>query len=87
MPLNSVGSMNTMLMSMPVGGGDPSLINGASSLSSSFMSSSEVMGAGTMTFSFTLHSCFIGITGRMVLKCSSLSFLAASSLIFYALIC
>jgi hypothetical protein len=50
------------------------------------MSSSEVVGAGVLPFSFTLHSYFIGITGQMLLKCSSLSFSAASSLIFYALI-
>jgi hypothetical protein len=51
------------------------------------MSSSEVVGAGVLAFSFTLHFCFIGITGCMSLKCSSLSFLVASSLIFCALIC
>jgi predicted Abi (CAAX) family protease len=56
------------------------------SSSSRSMSSSEVIGAGASTFSFTLHSYFIGITDRMVLKCSSLSFSAASSLIFCALI-
>jgi hypothetical protein len=50
------------------------------------MSSLEVVGVGALTFSFTLHSCFIGITDRMVLKCSSLSISVASSLIFYALI-
>jgi hypothetical protein len=48
------------------------------------MSSSEVVGVGVLAFSFNLHSCFIGITGRMSLKCSSLSFSASS---FYALIC
>jgi hypothetical protein len=85
-PLNSAGNVNTMLMSMPVGGGDPSLINGASSSSSRFMSSSEVVGAGVSTFSFTLHSCFVGITGRMMLKYSSLFVSAASSLIFRTLI-
>jgi hypothetical protein len=85
-PLNSAGIVNTMLMSMPVGGGDPSLINGDSSSSSRSMSSSEAVGAGMSVFSFTLHSCLIGIIGWMVLKCSSLSFLTASSLIFYALI-
>jgi hypothetical protein len=36
------------------------------------------------TSSFTLHSCLIGITGRMPLKCSSLSFSAGYSLIFCA---
>jgi hypothetical protein len=51
------------------------------------LSSSEAVGVGVLTFSFSLHSCFIGITDRMVLKCSSLSFLAASHLIFCALIC
>jgi hypothetical protein len=50
------------------------------------MSSSEVMGAGVLAFSFTLYSCFVGITDRMSLKCPSLSFLATSSLIFCALI-
>jgi hypothetical protein len=50
------------------------------------MSSSEVMGVGVLAFSFTLHSCFVGITGCMSLKCSSLSYSVASSLIFYALI-
>jgi hypothetical protein len=49
MPLNSVGNVNTMLMSMPVGGGDPSLINGASSSSSRSMLSLEVVGAGVST--------------------------------------
>jgi hypothetical protein len=44
------------------------------------------MGAGVSTSFFTLHSCFVGITGQMMLKYSSLSFSAASSLIFYALI-
>jgi hypothetical protein len=44
------------------------------------------MGAGVLTFSFTLHSYFVGITGRMTLKYSSLSFSTASSLIFGALI-
>jgi hypothetical protein len=39
-----------------------------------------------LAFSFTLHSCFIGITGRMVLKRSSLSS-AAYSHILCALIC
>jgi hypothetical protein len=86
MPLNLASSVNTMLMSMPVGGGDLSLINGASSSSSRSLLSSEVVGAGVSTFSFNLYSCFVGITGRMMLKYSSLSFLAASSLIFYALI-
>jgi hypothetical protein len=38
-----------------------------------------------LVFSFTLHSCFIGITSWMALKCSSLSFSAASSLIFCAI--
>jgi hypothetical protein len=50
------------------------------------MSSSEAMSAGVLIFSFTHHSCFIRIIHRMVLKCSSLSFLAASSLSFCALI-
>jgi hypothetical protein len=76
-----------MLMSMSVGGGDPSLINGASSSSRRYMSSSKVVGAGVSTFYFTLHSCFIEITGRMILKYSFLSFSTASSLIFCALIC
>jgi hypothetical protein len=85
-PLNSADNVNTMLMSMPVGGGDVFLIRGASPLTSRSMSSSEVVSTGASTFSFTLHSYFIGITNRMVLKCSSLSFSTASSLIFYALI-
>jgi hypothetical protein len=51
------------------------------------MSSSEVMSAGVLVFSFTLHSCFVRITGQMVLNYSSLSFSAASSLSFYSLIC
>jgi hypothetical protein len=50
------------------------------------MSSLEVVGAGVPTFSFTLHSYFIGITDRMILKFSSLSFSATSSLNFRALI-
>jgi hypothetical protein len=50
------------------------------------ISSLKVVGAGVLAFSFTLHSCFIGITDWMSLKCSSLSFLTASSLIFYAFI-
>jgi hypothetical protein len=50
------------------------------------MSLSEVMGAGVLTFSFTLHSCFIWITGRMLLKWSSLSLSVTLSLIFCALI-
>jgi hypothetical protein len=86
MPLNSPSSVNTMLMPIPVGGGDSSLINGASSSSSRSMSSSEVVGVGVSTFSFTLHSCFVKITGRMMLKYLSLSFSAASSLIFCSLI-
>jgi hypothetical protein len=73
-------------MSMPVGVGHPSLINGASSSSSRSMSLSKVLGAGASSFSFTLHSGFVGITGRMVFKCLSLSFSTASSLIFCALI-
>jgi hypothetical protein len=44
------------------------------------------MGAGVLTFSFTLHSYFAGITDRMTLKYSSLSFSTASSLIFGVLI-
>jgi hypothetical protein len=44
------------------------------------------MGAGVPTFSFTLHSYFVGITDRITLKYSSLSFSPASSLIFYSLI-
>jgi hypothetical protein len=63
-PLNSTDSMNTMLISMMVSGGDLS--------SSRSMWSSEVVGAGVLAFSFTLHSCFVGITGPMSLKCSSL---------------
>jgi hypothetical protein len=51
------------------------------------MSSLEVVGAGMSAFSFTLHSCFVGITDRMMLKYSSLSFSTAYSLIFCALIC
>jgi hypothetical protein len=86
MPLNSAYNVNTMLMSMPVSGGDTSFIYGASSSSSMSMSSLEAMGLGASTFSFTLHSCFIRITGRMTLKYSSLSFSATSSLIFYTLI-
>jgi hypothetical protein len=39
-----------------------------------------------LAFSFTLHSCFVEITDQMVLRCPSLSFSAASSLIFCALI-
>ncbi len=50
------------------------------------MSSSEVVGAGVLAFLFTHHSYFVGITDCMSLKCSSLSFSAASSLIFCALI-
>jgi hypothetical protein len=50
------------------------------------MSSSEVMGVGVSAFSFTLHSYLVRITGRMSLKCSSLSFSVTSSLIFYTLI-
>jgi hypothetical protein len=73
-------------MSMSVGGKDLSLINGASSSSSRSISSSKVVHAGALTFSFTHHSWLIRMTGRMVLKCSCLSFSAASSLIFYALI-
>jgi hypothetical protein len=42
------------LMPMLVGGGDPSLINGASSSSSRFMLSSEAVGVGALAFSFTL---------------------------------
>jgi hypothetical protein len=38
------------------------------------------------TFSFTLDSYFIMITGRIELNCSSLSFSTTSSIIFYALI-
>jgi hypothetical protein len=34
-----------------------------------------------------INSCFVRITSRMSLKCPSLSFSVASSLIFYALIC
>jgi hypothetical protein len=75
-----------MLLSMPVGGRNPSLINGDSSSSSRSMSLSKVMGAGVLGFSFTLHSCFIRMTGQMVLKCSFLFFSATSSLIFCALI-
>jgi hypothetical protein len=71
---------------MSVGGEDPSLINGASSSSNNSMSLSEVVGAGVPTFSVTLHSYFVGITDRMILKFSSLSFSAASSLNFCALI-
>jgi hypothetical protein len=63
---------------------DPSLINGASSSSNKSMSSSEVVAVGVSTFSFTLHSCFVGIIGQMMSKYSSLSFLATSSLISYA---
>jgi hypothetical protein len=69
------------------GGGDPSLINGDSTSSSRSMSSSEAVSAGASVFSFILHSCFIEITGRMALKCLSLSFLASSSLSFCALNC
>jgi hypothetical protein len=70
-----------------VGGGDPPLFNADSSSSSSSMSSSEAMSAGALVFSFTLHSCFIGITDRVTLKCSSLSFSVASSLTFSTLNC
>jgi hypothetical protein len=52
-----------MLMSMLVSGEDPSLINGHSSSSSTSMSLSKAMSAGVLAFSFTLHSCFVGITG------------------------
>jgi hypothetical protein len=86
MPLNSAGNVNTMLMSMPVGGEDPSLINGALLSSNKSVSSSEIVGAGVSTFSFTLHSYFVRITGRMMLKYSTLSFSTASSLIFCSLI-
>jgi predicted Abi (CAAX) family protease len=44
------------------------------------------MDAGVLAFSFSLYSCFIGITGRMSLKCPSLSFSVSSSLIFCDLI-
>jgi hypothetical protein len=50
------------------------------------MSLLEVVGIGVLAFPFTMHSCFIRITDRMLLKCSSLSFSVTSSLIFYALI-
>jgi hypothetical protein len=50
------------------------------------MLSLEVVSAGVLVFSFTLHSYFIGIISRMVLKCSSLSFSTASFLSFYAII-
>jgi hypothetical protein len=50
------------------------------------MSSSEVVGAGVLAFSLTLHSCFIRITDRMSFTFLSLSLLIASSLIFCALI-
>jgi hypothetical protein len=50
------------------------------------MSLLEVVSAGMLVLSFTLHSCFVGNIGRIVLKCSSLSFTTASSLNFYALI-
>jgi hypothetical protein len=50
------------------------------------MSSSEIMGVGVLALSFTLYSCFVRITDHMLLKCSSLSFSATSSLVFYALI-
>jgi hypothetical protein len=73
-------------MSMPVSGGDPPLINGDSSSSSRSVSSSEVVSAGVLAYSFTLHSCFVGNIGQIVLKCSSLSFSTASSLNFCALI-
>jgi hypothetical protein len=49
------------------------------------MSSSKVMGAGVSAFSFTLHSCFTGNIGRILLNYSSLSFSTASSLNFRAL--
>jgi hypothetical protein len=62
------------------------LINKASSSSRRSMSSLEVVGARVLTFSFALHSCFVGITGRMMLTYSSLSFSIAYSLIFCALI-
>jgi hypothetical protein len=75
-----------MLMSMPIGGGDPFLINGDSSSSSKSMSSLEVVGAGISAFSYTLHSCYVGNIGRIVLKCSSLSFSATSYFNFCALI-
>jgi hypothetical protein len=41
-PLNFAGSVDTILTSMLVGGGEPSLINGASSLSSSVIPRSEI---------------------------------------------
>jgi hypothetical protein len=85
--LNSDDSVKTMLMPITIDDGDPSLINGDSSPSSRSMSSSEVVSAGALVFFFTLHSCLVGITSRIVLKCSSISFLAASSHNFYALIC
>jgi hypothetical protein len=44
------------------------------------------MSAGMLTFSFTLHSCFVGNIGRIVLKCPSLSFSTTSSLNFCTLI-
>jgi hypothetical protein len=73
-PLNVADDMNTMLISMSVGGGDPSLINKDSSSSRGSISSSEVMSGGVFVFSFTLHSC------------SSFPFSVASSLNFYTLI-
>jgi hypothetical protein len=86
MPLNSHGSINNTLIFMPVRGGDTSLINGDSSSSNRSMSLSEVVSAGVLVFSFTLHSCFVSIIGQMVLKCLYLSFSVASSLSFCALI-
>jgi hypothetical protein len=56
------------------------------SSSSKSKASSEAMSLGTLVFSFTLHYCFMGIMGRIALKCSSLSFSVASSLSFCALV-
>jgi hypothetical protein len=50
------------------------------------MSSLEAVSVGVLAFSFTLLSCFVGVTDQMVLKCSSFSFSTASSLVLCALI-
>jgi hypothetical protein len=50
------------------------------------MSPSKALSARGLVFSFTLYSCFVGMTDRMVLKNLSLFFSTASSLSFCALI-
>jgi hypothetical protein len=71
---------------MPISGEDLSLINKDSSSSSRSKSSSEVVSVRVVVFYFMFHSFFIGIIRQIALKCSSLSFLGASSLSFCVLI-